>query len=107
MTPFQPSSHLCPYKLPAFAAKSEVRKLSEKAWPVQHGRHKVTGYCPKSALMLAYEMRERSAIMGSRQSVFFILGLAVLIAGIVFLSRAVEPPRQTEVEVLDNADFQR
>ena len=37
----------------------------------------------------------------------FILGLGVLIGGIVFLSRAVEPPRQTEVEVLDNSDFQR
>ena len=45
--------------------------------------------------------------MGSRQLVFFILGLAILIGGIVFLSRAVEPPRQTEVDVLDNADFQR
>ena len=45
--------------------------------------------------------------MGSRQSVFFILGLAVLIGSIVFLSRAVEPPRQTEVDVLDNSDFQR
>ena len=45
--------------------------------------------------------------MGSRQSVFIILGLAVFIGGILFLSRAVEPPRQTEVEVLDNSAFQR
>jgi hypothetical protein len=53
------------------------------------------------------EKRGRSAIMGSRQSVFIILGLAVFIGGIVFLSRAIEPPRQTEVEVLDNSAFQR
>tara|TARA_B100000925_G_C21961027_1_gene453405 strand:+ start:1084 stop:1203 length:120 start_codon:yes stop_codon:yes gene_type:complete len=39
--------------------------------------------------------------------VFIILGLAVFIGGIVFLSRAIEPPRQTEVEVLDNSVFQR
>lgn len=45
--------------------------------------------------------------MGSRQSVFIILGLAVFIGGIMFLSRAIEPPRQTEVEVLDNSAFQR
>ncbi len=45
--------------------------------------------------------------MGSRQSVIIILAFAVLIGGVVFLSRAVEPPRQTEVEVLDNSDFQR
>ena len=45
--------------------------------------------------------------MGSRQSVFFILGLALLIGGVVVLSRAVEPPRQTEVDVLENSDFQR
>ncbi|MCH1569696.1 MAG: hypothetical protein L7U47_09810 [Alphaproteobacteria bacterium] len=45
--------------------------------------------------------------MGSRQSVLVILSLAVLIGGVVFLSRAVEPPRQTEVDVLDNSDFQR
>ena len=45
--------------------------------------------------------------MGSRQSVFIILGLAVFIGGIVFFSRSIEPPRQTEVEVLDNSAFQR
>jgi hypothetical protein len=36
-----------------------------------------------------------------------ILGLALFIGGVVFLSRAVEPPRQTEVDVLDNSAFQR
>tara|TARA_B100000963_G_scaffold140770_2_gene122597 strand:- start:2723 stop:2920 length:198 start_codon:yes stop_codon:yes gene_type:complete len=51
--------------------------------------------------------RKKRANMGSKQSVFIILGLAVLIGGIVFLSRAIEPPRQTEVEVLDNSAFQR
>ena len=35
--------------------------------------------------------------MGSRQLVFFILGLAVLIGGIVFLSRAVEPVSYTHL----------
>ena len=65
------------------------------------------GALPQIGLNAGILMRERSAIMGSRQLVFFILGLAILIGGIVFLSRAVEPPRQTEVDVLDNADFQR
>jgi hypothetical protein len=43
--------------------------------------------------------------MGSKQSAIFVLGLALAIGGIVFLSRAVEPPRETAVDVLDNSVF--
>ncbi len=43
--------------------------------------------------------------MTSKQSVIIILSLAVLIGGGMFLSRAVEPPRETAVDVLDNEQF--
>ena len=45
--------------------------------------------------------------MGSNQSAMLVLGLALLIGGIIFLSRAVEPPRQTAVDILDNSQFNR
>ncbi len=44
--------------------------------------------------------------MGSKQSALVVLGLALVIGGIIFLSRAVEPPRQTAVDVLDNSRFE-
>lgn len=45
--------------------------------------------------------------MGSKQSALVVLGLALLIGSIIFLSRAVEPPRDTAVDVLDNSVFNR
>lgn len=45
--------------------------------------------------------------MGSKNSVFIILAVAVFIGGIVYLSQAVEPPRDTAVDVLDNQRFQQ
>ena len=45
--------------------------------------------------------------MGSKNSVFIILAVAVFIGSIVYLSQAVEPPRDTAVEVLDNQRFQQ
>ncbi len=43
--------------------------------------------------------------MGSKNSVAIILGLVVFIGGIIYLSQAVEPPRDTAVEVLENERF--
>lgn len=43
--------------------------------------------------------------MGSKNSVIIILGLVVLIGGIIYLSQAVEPMRDTAVEVLENERF--
>lgn len=45
--------------------------------------------------------------MASKQSTFIVLGLVLFIGGIIFLSRAVEPPRETAVDVLDNNRFER
>ena len=45
--------------------------------------------------------------MGSKNSVVIILGLVVFIGGVVYLSRAVEPPRDTAVDVLENERFQQ
>jgi hypothetical protein len=45
--------------------------------------------------------------MGSKNSVVIILGLVMLIGGVVYLSRAVEPPRDTAVDVLENDRFQQ
>lgn len=45
--------------------------------------------------------------MGSKNSVFIILAVAVCIGGIIYLSQAVEPTRDTAVEVLDNQRFQQ
>lgn len=45
--------------------------------------------------------------MGSKNSVAIILGLVVVIGGIVYLSQAVEPPRDTAVDVLENDSFNR
>lgn len=45
--------------------------------------------------------------MASKQTGMMILGLAVLIGGVLFLSRGVEPPRETAVEVLENERFAR
>ncbi len=43
--------------------------------------------------------------MAAKQSVFLVLGLAVLVGGIMYLSRAVEPPRETAVDVLESEQF--
>jgi hypothetical protein len=43
--------------------------------------------------------------MASKQTVIIILSLAVLVGGVLFLSRAVEPPRETAVDVLENDRF--
>lgn len=45
--------------------------------------------------------------MVAKQSVLVVLGLAVLIGGIIYLSRAVEPPRETVVDVLETEPFRR
>lgn len=45
--------------------------------------------------------------MASKQTVVILLGLAVLIGGVLFLARGVEPPRETAVDVLDNDRFAR
>ena len=45
--------------------------------------------------------------METKQSALVVLGLALFIGGIIFLSRAVEPPRETAVDVLDNSRFER
>lgn len=47
----------------------------------------------------------QEALMGSKNSVAIILGLVVFIGGIIYLSQAVEPPRDTAVEVLENERF--
>lgn len=43
--------------------------------------------------------------MAAKQTVFIVLGLAVFIGGIIYLSRAVEPPRETAVDVLETERF--
>ena len=43
--------------------------------------------------------------MASKQTAIIILSLAVLGGGVLFLSRAVEPPRETAVDVLENERF--
>ena len=43
--------------------------------------------------------------MGSKNSVVIILALVVLIGGVIYLSQAVEPPRDTAVDVLENERF--
>jgi hypothetical protein len=45
--------------------------------------------------------------MVAKQSVLVILGLAVLVGGIIYLSRAVEPPRETVVDVLETEQFRK
>lgn len=57
--------------------------------------------------MLRINMQFEEAQMGSKNSVFIILAVAVFIGSIVYLSQAVEPPRDTAVEVLDNQRFQQ
>ena len=43
--------------------------------------------------------------MASKQTAIIILSLVVLVGGVLFLSRAVEPPRETAVDVLENERF--
>ncbi len=43
--------------------------------------------------------------MASKQTAIIILSLAVLVGGVLFLSRAVEPPREAAVDVLGNERF--
>lgn len=43
--------------------------------------------------------------MAAKQSVFIVLGLAVLVGAVIYLSRAVEPPRETAVDVLETERF--
>ena len=43
--------------------------------------------------------------MASKQTVIIILSLAVLVGGVLFLSRAMEPPRETAVDLLYNDRF--
>lgn len=45
--------------------------------------------------------------MAAKQSVLVVLGLAVLVGGILYLSRAVEPPRETAVDVLEAEQFNK
>lgn len=45
--------------------------------------------------------------MAAKQSVMLVLGLAVLIGAILYLSRAVEPPRETAVQVLETEQFNK
>ena len=47
----------------------------------------------------------QEAHMGSKNSVVIILALVVLIGGVIYLSQAVEPPRDTAVDVLENERF--
>jgi hypothetical protein len=45
--------------------------------------------------------------MAAKQSVMMVLGLAVLIGAVLYLSRAVEPPRETAVNVLEAEQFNK
>ena len=70
--------------------------------------HKLPRYCLNAAIMLRINMQFEEAQMGSKNSgLHYFSGRGFFIGGIVYLSQAVEPPRDTALDVLDNQRFQQ